>query len=67
MANMDEEQQAVGAAFVDELLELKVLLCLLDNKDMVVLLNSPLFVIPKEGQEGEWQVIVNMLQGGQNM
>jgi hypothetical protein len=31
------------------------------------LLNAPLFVVPKdEGQEGEWQVIANMLRGRQN-
>jgi hypothetical protein len=27
---------------------------------------APLFVVPKEGQEGEWRVIANMLRGGQN-
>jgi hypothetical protein len=46
-ANMDEEQHAVRAAFVDELLELKVL-GLLENEDMIILLNAPLFVVPKD-------------------
>jgi hypothetical protein len=63
-AYMDNEQRDVGAAFVDKLLELKVL-GLLDDDD--ILLNAPLFVVPKEGQEGEWQVIADMLRGGQNM
>jgi hypothetical protein len=51
-ANMDVEQREVGAAFVDKLLDLKVL-GLLENQDMRILLNAPLFVVPKESQEGE--------------
>lgn len=31
-----------------------------------ILTNAPLFVVPKEGQDGEWRVIMDMLQGGQN-
>jgi hypothetical protein len=27
-----------------------------------VLLNAPLFVVPKEGQPGEWRVIADMLR-----
>jgi hypothetical protein len=66
-ANMNEEQRAVGAAFVNELLELKVLGLLEGETDLEILLNAPLFVVPKEGQEGEWRVIADMLRGGQNM
>jgi hypothetical protein len=64
--NMDSKQRAMAAAFVDKLLELKVL-GLLKNKDMNILLNALPFVVPKEGQEGKWQVIADMLHGSQNM
>jgi hypothetical protein len=48
----------VAGNFVDELLGLHVLLDKdLDEEDGLVIL---LFVVPKEGQEGEWQVIANM-------
>jgi hypothetical protein len=66
-ANMDAEQLAVGADFVNELLELKVLGLLDGEDDLEILLNAPLFVVPKDGQEGEWRVIADMLRGGQNM
>jgi hypothetical protein len=64
-ANMDKEQLQVAAAFVDELIELEVIDTLEDGQDM--LLNAPHFVVPKEGQEGKWRVIADMLRGGQNM
>jgi hypothetical protein len=64
-ANMDEEQLQVAAAFVDELIDLGVVDTLEDGQ--AILLNAPLFVVPKEGQEGEWRVIADMLRGGQNM
>jgi hypothetical protein len=48
-ANMDDEQRAVGAAFVDELLELQVL-GVYDNEDMSILLNAPLFVFPRKAK-----------------
>jgi hypothetical protein len=63
-APMDQEQLDVASAFVDELLEIGVLKSGTDG--MKILLNAPLFVVPKEGQEGEWQVIAGMLRGGQN-
>jgi hypothetical protein len=63
---MDEEQLAVAAAFVDELLALKVL-HLLDNGEAEIILNAPLFLVPKEGQPGKWQVFADMLRGCQNM
>jgi hypothetical protein len=64
-ANMDEEQLQVAAAFVDELIGLGVVDTLDEGQD--ILLNAPLFVVPKEGQDGEWRVIADMLRGGQNM
>jgi hypothetical protein len=63
---MDKEQLAVAAMFVDELLALKVL-HLLDDGEAEIILNAPLFVVPKEGQPGKWRVIADMLRGGQNM
>ena len=44
-ANMDAEQLEVAAAFVDELLDLAVLRRPTDGSE--VLLNAPLFVVPK--------------------
>jgi hypothetical protein len=61
-ANMDQEQLDVAASFVDELLELSVLCDFEEGKEF--LMNAPLFVVPKEGQEGEWRVIADMLRGG---
>ena len=49
-AHMDHEQLDVAAAFVDELLELKIVKRMDDGRE--VLTNSPLFTVPKEGQEG---------------
>ena len=49
---------------MDELEELGVLL---EEDDKIkILLNAPLFCVPKEGQPGEWRVIADMLRGGQN-
>jgi hypothetical protein len=63
-ANMNQEQLGVAASFVNELLELSVLRKFEDGKEF--LMNAPLFIVPKEGQEGEWRVIADMLRGGQN-
>jgi hypothetical protein len=62
---MDQAQLDIATAFVDELLKLGVLLDA--EEGMQILLNAPLFVVLKEEQEGEWRVIANMLQGGQNL
>jgi hypothetical protein len=48
---MDPEQINVAAAFVDELLELKIVKLVGEGKE--VLTTAPLFTVPKEGQEGE--------------
>jgi hypothetical protein len=63
-ANMDEEQLQISANFVDELVSLGVLRLPKDVRDIV--LNAPLFVVPKPGQLGQWQCIADMLRGGQN-
>ena len=63
-APMDPDMTTAAAAFVDELLSLGVVREI--EKDRSVLSNAPLFVVPKEGQEGQWRVIADMLRGGQN-
>ena len=63
-ANMDESGFNATAEFVDELIKLGVVRDI--DEGMEILANAPLFVIPKEGQPGEWRVIADMLKGGQN-
>ena len=63
-AAMDFDQVLVAAAFVNELIDLRVI-DTPDEGDFIVT-NAPLFVLPKEGQEGEWRVLADMLRGGQN-
>ena len=63
-AVMDEEQTQVAANFVDELLDLEAVRTPAEGR--AILTTAPLFVVPKEGQEGEWRVIADMLRGGQN-
>jgi hypothetical protein len=61
---MDQEQLDTTAAFVDELLELKIVKLMDEGREVIV--NAPLFTVPKEGQEGQWRVIADMMQGGHN-
>ena len=63
-APMDEEQTRVAAEFVEELLDLGVVQTPREGRQ--ILTTAPLFVVPKEGQEGQWRVIADMLRGGQN-
>jgi hypothetical protein len=63
-AAMDEEQTLVAANFVEELLDLEAVRTPSEGRE--ILTTAPLFVVPKEGQEGEWRVIADMLRGGQN-
>jgi hypothetical protein len=63
-APMDVSAMEVAGAFVDELDDLGVLLA--EDDQVKILLNAPLFCIPKEGQPGEWRAIADMLRGGQN-
>jgi hypothetical protein len=63
-ANMDEEQTLVAANFVEELMDLGAVGTSGEGREIVT--TAPLFVVPKEGQEGEWRVIADMLRGGQN-
>jgi hypothetical protein len=63
-AVMDEEQLDVAAAFVDELHS--ILESCRTFGRQIIPSNFPLFSVPKEGQEGQWRVIANLLWGGQN-
>jgi hypothetical protein len=63
-ANLNSEQLDVATAFVDEQIDLHVLRSFDEGKEFMM--NAPLFVVPKEGQEGQWRVIADMLRGGQN-
>ena len=59
---MDESGLNTAAEFVDELIKLGVVRDI--DEGMEILTNAPLFVVPKEGQPGEWRVIADMLKGG---
>lgn len=61
---MNDEQRLIAGEFVDELLALKVLKEPPSNCNTVC--NAPLFILPKEGQPGQWRCIANLLEGGQN-
>jgi hypothetical protein len=59
---MDQKEPDMAAAFVDELLGLKIVKLM--EEGMEVLVNVSLLTVPKEGQqEGQWRVITGMLQG----
>ena len=61
---MDESGLLAAAAFVNELLDLGVIWSL--EEGMTIVANAPLFVVPKEGQPGQWRIIADMRKGGQN-
>ncbi|CAJ1966080.1 unnamed protein product [Cylindrotheca closterium] len=63
-APMDATMEEAASAFVDELMSLGVVRDI--DEGCQILTNAPLFVVPKEGQEGQWRVIADMLCGGQN-
>jgi len=58
---MDDLMTAAAVEFIEELISLKVLEAAED-----VVTTAPMFVIPKEGQPGQWRVIANLKEGGQN-
>ena len=61
-AAMDESGLAAAAAFVDELLDLGVIRSI--EEGMKIVANAHLFVVPKDGQHGEWRIIADMKKGG---
>jgi hypothetical protein len=56
----DGEQIRIAMEFVEEPLDLVVVI---QNplEDHEILTNAPLFMVPKEGQDGEWRFIVDMV------
>ena len=63
-SEMTPEQVQVAGEFVDKLVDLGVVGFLPDGTD--VQCDGPLFCVPKPGQPGQWRVISNMKDGGQN-
>ena len=63
-APMDETQQGIAGAFLDELTSLGVVRRVAKGRKVVC--NAALFCVPKAGQPGEWRVIADMKTGGQN-
>ena len=59
-ADMTPEQLDIAANFVNELLDLGVMV------EGDIKTNAPLFVLPKDGQPDEWRVLADMKLGGQN-
>jgi hypothetical protein len=60
---MTLEQEDVAEAFLQELVGLGVFLEV--DADFVVV-NAPMFCLPKLGQPGEWRILADMKRGGQN-
>jgi len=63
-APMTEEQVEIAAEFIDELWSLGVFELIPDDQEMRA--TAPLFTVPKAGQPGQWRVIADMKNGGQN-
>ena len=63
-SDMSEAGLVAAGAFVDELLSLGAIRSTEDG--MKMLANAPLFVVEKPGQPGQWRVIADMKEGGQN-
>jgi hypothetical protein len=63
-APMTEEHFDFAAEFIDELWEIGVFEAIPPNCKMKV--NCPLFAVAKPGQPGQWRIIADMKNGGQN-
>jgi hypothetical protein len=63
-APMTEEQANIAAEFIDELWQIGVFELIPDECEMKA--NAPLFTVAKAGQPGQWRVIADMKNGGQN-
>ena len=63
-APMTDEQVEIAAEFIDELWHIGVFEVVPEGSEMLA--NAPLFTIPKAGQPGQWRVIADMKNGGQN-
>jgi hypothetical protein len=63
-APMTEEQVEIAADFVDELQAIGVFEEIPEGYEMKA--NCPLFAVAKPGQPGQWRIIADMKNGGQN-
>jgi hypothetical protein len=63
-AQMTEEQADIAAEFIDELWSIGVFELIPEGREMKG--NAPLFTVAKAGQPGQWRVIADMKNGGQN-
>jgi hypothetical protein len=61
---MMEEQVEIAGEFIDELWQIGVFELIPEGMEMYA--NAPLFTVPKAGQPGQWRVIADMKNGGQN-
>ncbi len=60
---IDEEQIVIGEEFLNELVSLGTLVQVTADE---IVANGPLFCLPKPGQPGQWRILSDMRQGGQN-
>jgi hypothetical protein len=63
-APMTDEQIELATAFIDELESIGVFEAIPEGAEMKA--NCPLFAVPKPGQPGQWRIIADMKNGGQN-
>ena len=63
-APMTDEQVKIAAEFIDKLWHIGNFELVLEDNEMLA--NAPLFTVPKPGQPGQWRVIADMKNGGQN-
>ena len=62
---MDDEQRRTAGEIADELIILGELTRTMDPTQVKA--TTPLFLVPKPGQPGEWRVIADMKKGMQNL
>ena len=63
-APMTAEQADIATEFIDKLWRIGVFELIPEGSEMRA--NAPLFTVPKPGQPGQWRVIADMKNGGQN-
>ena len=63
-APMTNEQVEIAAEFIDELWQIGVFELIPESSELYA--NAPLFMVAKPGQPGQWRVIADMKNGGQN-
>jgi hypothetical protein len=63
-SDMMEEQLVIAVHFFYELVDLGIFKELLKGEEM--LMNAPLFCLPKAGQPGQWHILADMHKGRQN-